>query len=148
MPMAIGRSWRAVARWARKAQRARKARQACKERRVFKAPSVPKVQRVRKAQWVRKERLVFISERAREWMQAYFGRRGDENPAAFVGYKGKGAGESPSPKVEANATRLTQSLPRSFRCVTVEMAGSCFDRLRTCSSIHSRRDTRSGLWRE
>jgi len=58
----------------------------------------------------RKERIVFMSERAREWVAAYFGRRGDDNPAAFVGYKGKGAGASPSPKVEANASRLT---PRS-----------------------------------
>ena len=58
----------------------------------------------------RKERIVFISERAAVWVEAYFQRRGDINPAAFVGYKGKGAGTSPSPKVEANATRLT---PRS-----------------------------------
>lgn len=59
----------------------------------------------------RKERIVFISERAKLWMQAYFTRRGDAEEAAFVGYRGKGAGESPSPKVEANATRLT---PRSI----------------------------------
>lgn len=58
----------------------------------------------------RKERIVFVSPRAREWMQAYFARRGDELPAAFAGYKGKGAGDHPSAKVEANATRLT---PRS-----------------------------------
>jgi site-specific recombinase XerD len=58
----------------------------------------------------RKERIVFISERARGWMAQYLARRGDTHEAAFVGYKGKGAGASPSPKVEANATRLT---PRS-----------------------------------
>jgi site-specific recombinase XerD len=58
----------------------------------------------------RKERIVFVSERAREWTAKYFGRRGDPLDAAFVGYKGKGAGDHPSPKVELNATRLT---PRS-----------------------------------
>jgi len=69
----------------------------------------------------RKERLVFISERAREWVATYFARRGDENPAAFVGYRGKGAGTSPSPKVEANATRLTpRSVDRIVRAHTLE----------------------------
>lgn len=58
----------------------------------------------------RKERIVFVSPRAREWMGRYLSRRGDQNQAAFVGYRGKGTGNMPSPKVEANATRLT---PRS-----------------------------------
>ena len=57
-----------------------------------------------------KERIVFISERAREWMAQYLQRRQDENPAAFVGYRGKGTGDHPSIKVELQATRLT---PRS-----------------------------------
>jgi site-specific recombinase XerD len=55
----------------------------------------------------RKERIVFISQRAREWMATYVERRGDELEAAFVGYKGKGSGDHPSAKVEAAATRLT-----------------------------------------
>ena len=55
----------------------------------------------------RKERLVFISPRAREWMQNYFERREDENTAAFVGYRGKGTGDHPSAKVQLQATRLT-----------------------------------------
>lgn len=58
----------------------------------------------------RKERIVFISERARDWMSQYLDRRQDENEAAFVGYRGKGTGDHPSAKVEAQATRLT---PRS-----------------------------------
>jgi site-specific recombinase XerD len=58
----------------------------------------------------RKERIVFISERARLWLETYLARRGDTLEAAFVGYKGKGAGNHPSPRVEVNATRLT---PRS-----------------------------------
>lgn len=62
----------------------------------------------------RKERIVFISERAREWLKKYLARRQDEQEAAFVGYKGKGAGQDPSPKVQANATRLT---PRSIERV-------------------------------
>lgn len=59
----------------------------------------------------RKERIVFISDRAKQWMELYFTRRGDELEAAFVGYRGKGAGDHPSPQVEVNATRLT---PRSI----------------------------------
>ena len=55
----------------------------------------------------RKERIVFISERAREWLQKYFEKRLDENEAAFVGYRGKGVGDDPSPKVQLQATRLT-----------------------------------------
>jgi site-specific recombinase XerD len=50
---------------------------------------------------------VFISERAKMWIEQYFARRGDPLDAAFVGYRGKGVGEAPSPKVEANATALT-----------------------------------------
>jgi site-specific recombinase XerD len=59
----------------------------------------------------KKERIVFISPRAQEWIQDYFNRRGDHLPNAFVGYRGKGVGDTPSPKVEANATPLT---PRSI----------------------------------
>lgn len=59
----------------------------------------------------RKERIVFISPRAREWFQKYLERRNDQLEAAFVGYRGKGTGDNPSPKVEVNATRLT---PRSL----------------------------------
>ena len=58
----------------------------------------------------RKERLVFLSERARDWLDKYFRRRLDENPAAFVGYRGKGVGDDPSPEVQLSCTRLT---PRS-----------------------------------
>lgn len=59
----------------------------------------------------RKERLVFVSERAALWMEHYLSKRKDSQNAAFVGYRGKGVGEHPSPLVEANATPLT---PRSF----------------------------------
>jgi len=59
----------------------------------------------------RKERIVFISERAREWVGRYFAKRRDSNEAAFVGYRGKGTGNDPSIKVQAQATRLT---PRSI----------------------------------
>lgn len=59
----------------------------------------------------RKERLVFISPRAREWFERYAAKREDDNPAAFVGYKGKGTGNSPSIKVQMQATRL---IPRSI----------------------------------
>lgn len=59
----------------------------------------------------RKERLVFISDRARIWLEKYLERRRDEEEAAFVGYRGKGVGDHPSPKVELQATRLT---PRSI----------------------------------
>jgi len=59
----------------------------------------------------RKERIVFISDRARIWLEKYLDRRIDEEDAAFVGYRGKGVTDQPSPKVEANATRLT---PRSI----------------------------------
>ena len=70
----------------------------------------------------RKERLVFISPRAAEWLEEYFSRRGDPNPAAFVGYRGRGTSEIPSPKVEANATRLT---PRSIdRVITSHARGA------------------------
>jgi site-specific recombinase XerD len=55
----------------------------------------------------RKERIVFISERAREWLDRYFAKRGDDLNAAFVGYRGKGVGDHPSPKVELQATQLT-----------------------------------------
>ncbi len=58
----------------------------------------------------RKERIVFISERAKDWKQRYLSLRQDEQEAAFVGYRGKGAGDHPSAKVQAQATRLT---PRS-----------------------------------
>lgn len=58
----------------------------------------------------RKERIVFISERAAHWIDSYFGARIDNNPAAFVGYRGKGTGNQPSPAVQLQATRLT---PRS-----------------------------------
>jgi len=58
----------------------------------------------------RKERIVFISERAREWLTRYFEKRLDENEAAFVGYRGKGVAENPSPKIQLQASRLT---PRS-----------------------------------
>lgn len=58
----------------------------------------------------RKERIVFISDRARDWMQKYLDRRKDEDKSAFVGYRGKGVGNQPSIKVEMQATRLT---PRS-----------------------------------
>lgn len=58
----------------------------------------------------RKERIVFISERARSWIEAYFDRRLDENPAAFVGYRGRDTDITPSPKVQVQSTRLT---PRS-----------------------------------
>jgi site-specific recombinase XerD len=59
----------------------------------------------------KKERIVFISERARDWMGQYLLKRKDENEAAFVGYRGKGAGNDPSIKVQMQATRLT---PRSM----------------------------------
>jgi site-specific recombinase XerD len=59
----------------------------------------------------RKERLVFISDRARIWLEKYIDRRNDEEEAAFVGYRGKGVTDHPSAKVEAQATRLT---PRSI----------------------------------
>lgn len=59
----------------------------------------------------RKERIVFISERARYWLAEYFQKRLDEEKAAFVGYRGKGTGNNPSPKVQMQATRLT---PRSI----------------------------------
>lgn len=69
----------------------------------------------------RKERIVFISPRAREWMQAYFERRQDENEAAFVGYRGKGTGDHPSPKVQLQATRLTpRSVDRIIQRRTLE----------------------------
>jgi len=69
----------------------------------------------------RKERLVFISERARTWISRYFAERGDPNPAAFVGYKGKGAGNHPSPIVEALATRLTsRSVDRIVQRYTLQ----------------------------
>jgi len=58
----------------------------------------------------RKERIVFVSERAKEWMSKYFERRQDDLEAAFVGYRGKGTGDHPSAKVQLQATRLT---PRS-----------------------------------
>ena len=59
----------------------------------------------------RKERIVFISPRARNWVGLYFTKRKDSNEAAFVGYRGKGAGNDPSIKVQSQATRLT---PRSM----------------------------------
>jgi site-specific recombinase XerD len=59
----------------------------------------------------RKERIVFISPRAAQWYQAYIDRRGDSLSSAFVGYRGKGVGDQPSPKVESQATTLT---PRSI----------------------------------
>jgi len=69
----------------------------------------------------RKERLVFISERAREWMTRYFEQRGDPNPAAFVGYRGKGAGNHPSAIVETLATRLTaRSVDRIVQRYTLQ----------------------------
>jgi site-specific recombinase XerD len=58
----------------------------------------------------RKERIVFISNRAKSWMHTYLAKRQDDNQAALVGYRGKGTTNHPSPKVEAQATRLT---PRS-----------------------------------
>lgn len=58
----------------------------------------------------RKERIVFISDRAKDWMNQYFERRLDEEEAAFVGYRGKGTGVDPSVQVQMQATRLT---PRS-----------------------------------
>jgi site-specific recombinase XerD len=68
----------------------------------------------------RKERLVFISPRAVEWLTEYFSRRSDPNPAAFVGYRGRGSSEIPSPTVEEKATRLT---PRSIdRIITTHAA--------------------------
>lgn len=63
-----------------------------------------------------KERVVFVSERAQEWVEQYFKRRQDRNEAAFVGYRGKGVGVDPSIEVQMGATRLT---PRSIdRIVT------------------------------
>lgn len=63
----------------------------------------------------RKERIVFISPRAAEWYAKYLARRGDEQPSAFVGYRGKGVGDQPSPKVEAQATPLTtRSIERAI----------------------------------
>lgn len=59
----------------------------------------------------RKERIVFISDRAKQWMDAYFAKRLDDNASSFVGYRGKGVGDDPSPLVQAHATRLT---PRSI----------------------------------
>lgn len=59
----------------------------------------------------RKERIVFISERARGWMEQYLNKRLDDLDAAFAGYRGKGANNHPSAKVQVNATRLT---PRSI----------------------------------
>jgi site-specific recombinase XerD len=55
----------------------------------------------------RKERLVFVSDRAMDWLRQYFERRLDEHEAAFVGYRGKGVGNDPSPQVQIQATRLT-----------------------------------------
>ena len=59
----------------------------------------------------RKERIVFISDRAKEWVNTYFAKRLDSNEATFVGYRGKGVGDDPSPQVQADCTRLT---PRSI----------------------------------
>ncbi len=59
----------------------------------------------------RKERIVFISPRARDWMEQYLNKRLDDLDAAFAGYRGKGANTHPSAKVQVNATRLT---PRSI----------------------------------
>jgi site-specific recombinase XerD len=67
----------------------------------------------------RKERIVFISERAKEWYTAYLNRRHDEEKAAFVGYRGKGVGTTPSIKVEMSATRLT---PRSIDRIVAKHA--------------------------
>jgi site-specific recombinase XerD len=67
----------------------------------------------------KKERIVFISDRARQWVEQYFARRGDPADAAFVGYRGKGVGDAPSPKVEANATPLT---PRSIERIVAKHA--------------------------
>jgi site-specific recombinase XerD len=62
----------------------------------------------------KKERLVFVSKRAMSWVTQYFSLRADPSPAAFVGYRGKGVGEAPSPTVQAQATRLsTRSIERS-----------------------------------
>jgi site-specific recombinase XerD len=55
----------------------------------------------------RKERLVLISPRAAGWYETYAAARADSKPAAFVGYRGKGAGISPSAIVQAAATPLT-----------------------------------------
>ena len=64
----------------------------------------------------RKARVVFVSERAQEWVDRYFKKRMDSNVAAFVGYRGKGVGLDPSIEVQAGCTRLT---PRSIdRIVT------------------------------
>ena len=67
----------------------------------------------------RKERLVFLSERARSWLNTYFNRRVDNSPAAFVGYRGKGVGDDPSAVVQLSCTRLT---PRSVDRVIQEAA--------------------------
>ena len=67
----------------------------------------------------RKERLVFLSERARSWLNTYFSRRVDISPAAFVGYRGKGVGDDPSAVVQLSCTRLT---PRSVDRVIQEAA--------------------------
>ncbi len=69
----------------------------------------------------RKERIVFISERAKEWLDKYFSRRVDENDAAFVGYRGKGVGDDPSPKVQLQASRLT---PRSVDRIIQKHSGA------------------------
>ena len=67
----------------------------------------------------RKERLVFLSERARSWLNTYFSRRVDISPAAFVGYRGKGVGDDPSAVVQLSCTRLT---PRSVDRVIQDAA--------------------------
>lgn len=67
----------------------------------------------------RKERIVFVSPRAQQWVEDYFAGRGDDLDAAFVGYRGKGVGDAPSPKVEANATALT---PRSIERIVTRRA--------------------------
>jgi site-specific recombinase XerD len=55
----------------------------------------------------RKERIVFVSLRARDWIERWFARRLDTSAAAFVGWRGKGVSADPSPLVQANATPLT-----------------------------------------
>jgi site-specific recombinase XerD len=67
----------------------------------------------------RKERIVFISDRAREWIDSWNSKRQDRQSSLFVGWRGKGTTEHPSIKVQINATPLT---PRSIERIITKHA--------------------------